>query len=144
MNIEPKEINWTSPLKSSRGFTLIELMVVLIIIAIVGSILLPVLRSSGYSNGSRAGIVTKFSNKGVVNKSWEGELSMGGLTSDSDGNIQANTWQFSVVDPAAIDKIQKALDSGSRVKLTYTQGRASITRDTTYLVTEVTPIGTNQ
>ena len=82
-----------------------------------------------YSSGSRAGTVNKFSRKGIVNKTWEGELLMGGLKQDADGNSTANIFEFSVDEShkrgenvqALADSLNKAVDLGLRVKLHYNQ-----------------------
>lgn len=148
MHVIPREINWETPLpKQSRGFTLIELLTVLAIIFILLGVVVGGLKgcSPGYSQGSRVGTISKFTYKGFVNKSWEGQLVMGGMTTDSEGHAQANVWNFSVSDPAVVEKLQHAMDTGKRVKLTYTDGNWSLgQRDTTYLVTDVTIVGGTQ
>lgn len=98
------------------------LFVCTVIIAIVG---VPNGVGKGYSEGARTGTITKFSHKGIIVKSYEGELNMGGLkmSTDKNGNNSAvaNIFQFSVVDPSIIKTIEEALDSGKPIKLSYTQ-----------------------
>jgi hypothetical protein len=80
-----------------------------------------------YSDGTRTGVVTKLSNKGVFFKTYEGQLAMqnfaqGGSRSDTGANSTvSNTFNFSVVDPAIVDEINQAIDAGDYVKLTYEQ-----------------------
>ena len=80
-------------MKNKHGFTLIE---ILIVIAIVG-ILTAIVVGGGGQGGCRSedgihhGIITKFSNGGVIFNTYEGQMVMGG----SVGN-QVNTWNFSV------------------------------------------------
>ena len=50
---------------------------------------------ANYSSGYRAGVPTKISHKGVVFKTYEGTLNVGGLTNTNDGTIPT-TWDFSV------------------------------------------------
>jgi hypothetical protein len=69
-----------------------------------------------YSEGSRAGVVVKFSKKGTFMKTWEGELSMGAV---DQGGVREK-WQFSVEEPM-VEKVQDAMDHGHRVKLLYRQ-----------------------
>lgn len=75
-----------------------------------------------YSSGNRVGTITKFSHKGFLCKTWEGEIALQGMTQQG-----ANLWYFSI-DPERrqgenneenIALLNKALDEGKRVKLTY-------------------------
>lgn len=75
----------------------------------------------GYSEGERVGSVYKFSRKGISFKSWEGELNLGGMTTDANGHMVMNTWDFTVTRPEVVPEVQKALESGHRVKLHYRQ-----------------------
>ena len=70
-----------------------------------------------YSEGSRAGVLIKFSKKGYVFKTYEGELNIGGM-----GNIpntaQVNSmWGFSVRDNSVADSLMKL--EGKKVSLHY-------------------------
>ena len=70
-----------------------------------------------YSEGSRAGVLIKFSKKGYVFKTYEGELNIGGM-----GNIpntaQVNSiWTFSVRDNATADTLMKL--EGKKLSLHY-------------------------
>lgn len=72
-----------------------------------------------YSEGSRAGVLMKFSNRGYVFKTFEGELNTGGV-----GNIgntaQVNqVWNFSVKEKGFADTLH--LYEGKRVILFYQQ-----------------------
>lgn len=83
------------------------------------------LSGCSYSDGSRAGVVSKFSHKGFICKSWEGELVMGGMRNQLDqSNINSsvpNVFQFSVTDSKIVPHIQGKLDSGERAVLHYNQ-----------------------
>jgi hypothetical protein len=78
-----------------------------------------------YANGSRVGVVTKLSNKGLVFKSWEGAINQGGTvnSTDSDGNstVVANVIEFSVTDETLVPKLQEAMNNGKRVEVVYQQ-----------------------
>lgn len=65
-----------------------------------------------YSSGSRAGYVQKFSKKGWVCKTWEGELAMVNIP----GAAQER-WLFSVRDDSVAHVIQGLM--GKQVSLTY-------------------------
>ena len=49
----------------------------------------------GYSNGERTGDIYKFSEKGLIWKSWEGEMYLGGMVSQG-GNLQMEKFYFSI------------------------------------------------
>lgn len=92
----------------------------------------------GYSDGKRTGTVVKFSRKGVLCKSNEGTMNLGGLSKDGDGNLTATTWEFTVLDQAIADQISAAQASGKRVTLSYVQWVASpFCMDSTYEVVGV-------
>jgi len=84
-----------------------------------------------YSQGYRSGELIKFSNKGVVVKTWEGEISQ--------GISGAQIFSFSVLDKEK-GVIQKLKDyQGKNVKVTYVERYATFfwLGDTNYFITEV-------
>ncbi len=84
-----------------------------------------------YSQGYRSGELIKFSNKGVIVKTWEGEISQ--------GISGAQIFSFSVLDKEK-DVIQKLKDyQGKYVKVTYVERYATFfwLGDTNYFITEV-------
>jgi hypothetical protein len=86
-----------------------------------------------YSSGERAGYVQKFSHKGWLCKTWEGELAMVSMP----GTL-SEKFQFSVVDDTVGEKISNNL--GKRVSLTYEQHvgvPSSCFAETQYFVTDV-------
>lgn len=92
-----------------------------------------------YSEGIRAGDVQKFSQKGVVNKSWEGELVMEGtgIKASAGKMVGGNIWKFSVTDPAVAKVIDGAVMSGKTVSLRYCQGYVTLWQtDTNYIITQ--------
>ncbi|WP_339848608.1 6-phosphogluconate dehydrogenase [uncultured Dokdonia sp.] len=86
-----------------------------------------------YSKGTRAGELIKFSNKGVVFKTWEGEISQ--------GISGAQIFSFSVLDQEkeAIEALNEY--QGQYVKLEYIErfGTFSFWGDSKYFVTKVIP-----
>lgn len=93
----------------------------------------------GYSEGSRTGVLYKLSHKGIVWKSWEGELNLGGLRSTEQGAV-ANIWKFSVVDPAVAESANKL--EGKNVRVQYVQWMVNpLSQDTDYEATSVTVSG---
>lgn len=69
-----------------------------------------------YSSGERAGYVQKFSNKGWVCKTWEGELAMVSMP-----GTMSEKFLFTVRDESLAGKINQSL--GKKVALTYEQHR---------------------
>lgn len=100
-------------------------------------------RAECYSDGVRVGTVQKFSSKGVVNKSWEGELVMEGekIKGNSAGIRGGNVWAFSVLDAAVAKVIDEATMSGAPVALRYCQASpldvtVKVSSDTPYRITQ--------
>lgn len=86
-----------------------------------------------YSEGDRAGYVQKFSRKGWICKTWEGELSMVNIP----GQAQER-WFFSVRNDSIADVIRTAM--GKRVTLQYEEKRGIPTScfgETNYFITGV-------
>lgn len=85
-----------------------------------------------YSEGTRAGELIKFSNKGILFKTWEGEISQ--------GISGAQIFSFTVLDQdeAVIEKLQEF--QGKYVKLTYEERFDTFFfwGDTAYFINEVT------
>ena len=96
---------------------------------------------SGYSEGGRTGVVTKFSKKGLVCKTWEGELAMLNQSQQGygEGKTLSHAFQFSAIDDKVAEKLIEARDTGARVTLTYDQGlfHNPCERDTDYVITDV-------
>jgi hypothetical protein len=90
-----------------------------------------------YSEGERAGYVQKFSSRGWVCKTWEGELAMVNLP-----GAMPEIFRFSVRDGAVAQRLNKSL--GQRVRLHYEQHKGVPTDcfgETEYFVTDVEPVG---
>ena len=70
-----------------------------------------------YSDGSRAGMLVKFSEKGYIFKTFEGDLNLGGINPLPGNTIANNIWKFSVKD----DSIGELLKSkeGQILRLHY-------------------------
>jgi len=78
-----------------------------------------------YSKGQRVGVVNKISEKGVIWKTKEGQLSLEGRTSTGD-ETGAGIWDFSIDslsknNDELYSKIEKIMEEGKRVKITYNE-----------------------
>jgi len=92
-----------------------------------------------YSTGSRIGVVDKISEKGVINKSFEGKMKMVGMSTNAEGQLVQNVFAFSVRDKAIAEKIEAAAAQNKPIKLHYSQWLVTprFKQDTNYTVTGV-------
>lgn len=90
-----------------------------------------------YSEGSRTGYLTKMSKKGMVLKTFEGQLNLGGIQNNEDANIIGNIWNFSVLDDRLYYKLEEF--EGKKVTLRYKQHIKALPwqGETNYFVYEV-------
>ena len=102
----------------------------------------------GYSDGFRTGVIQKASRKGIVWKSFEGELVQDGVrskvsSSDTGSRITTtNVWAFSATDSAVMDQLKVASDENAPVKLSYRQWFiAPLSQETGYTIYKVERIG---
>ena len=79
--------------------------------------MLAVLAGCTFSEGERAGTVVKLSRKGLFFKTYEGELAT--LAAGQTGTMTSNTFRFTVDNEEVADKIREAMNTGSRVNITY-------------------------
>lgn len=116
-----------------------KLFIGLLAIALLGVAVTFLSTQMAYSEGDRAGVVSKLSKKGYIIKTQEGELNVG--AQGQVGNMVSNLWQFTVEsgDEKLSKDIEDAMTTGKRVKLHYEQRymRFSWMGDTEYFVTKV-------
>ncbi|MFT4033885.1 MAG: hypothetical protein QM669_15835 [Siphonobacter sp.] len=93
---------------------------ILIVLVLLGIGVLWLLTFINYSEGERAGTISRFSKRGYVFKTWEGELYVNG-NSGGTGQLNAEKWAFSVKssNDTTINTINQALRTGKRVTLFY-------------------------
>ena len=102
-----------------------------------------------YSRGTRVGVVNKFTNKGLVWKTYEGEMALEGLTSGG-SSTGANLWDFSLdserrhgenIEELA-RKIQESSEAAQKVRIKYVQPYESWPwrGETGYFVQSVEPV----
>ena len=114
--------------------TLLKIVIALIVVAGLGSALWiwGALRFA-YSDGERAGYVQKFSRKGWICKTWEGEVAMVSLP-----GAASEVFPFTVRDPAVAQQIEQTM--GHRAVLHYEEHRGlpgSCFGETRHFVTAV-------
>jgi hypothetical protein len=104
------------PVRRSRGRVAVVILVALAVLAGLAAAWSWVSLSWSYSEGERAGILQKFSRKGWVCKTYEGELALYVV-----GGVSPQIWYFSVRDPALAKQLFTVV--GERVQLHYTEHR---------------------
>jgi len=117
---------------SRGGVVLVLLLAIAAVLAACALYTVFVLHWS-YSTGERAGIIQKFSRKGWLCKTWEGELAMSIVP-----GVTPTIWSFSVRDSAVAERVSAAV--GRRVTLHYSEHRGvptSCFAETPYFVDAV-------
>ena len=125
-----------TPTSTSRRWPAYVAGILLLIVAMIAGYTWLTL-SWSYSEGERAGYVQKFSNKGWLCKTWEGEIAMVTMP----GAIP-DRFEFSVRDEAVATKINAM--AGQRVVLSYAQHKFVPTTcfgETEYFVTDARVVG---
>ena len=110
--------------------------------SLAGAILLVVLYTMlmlwwSYSEGDRAGVLQKFSKRGWICKTYEGELAMYVV-----GGVAPQIWNFSARDEAVVEQLHAAV--GQQVRLRYAEHRGLPTNcfgETDYFVVGVEVVG---
>lgn len=91
-----------------------------------------------YSDGERAGTISKFSRRGFVFKTYEGVLNVGGFSGET-GSLTPQFFEFSVKNDGVAQQITDAVRTGQRVTLHYEQKIMKLpwNGETEYFVTSV-------
>ena len=117
-----------------KAFKIVLLLIVVVAVVSTGYMML--VFNWSYSKGERIGYVQKFSEKGWLCKTWEGELQMLPVP----GAIPEK-FLFSVRDKAVIGKINVSL--GKKVSLSYEQHKGIPTNcfgESEYFAVDATPL----
>jgi hypothetical protein len=92
------------------------LLIVLALVLLLGGLWTWFALSWSYSEGERAGVLQKFSKKGWLCKTYEGELAMYVV-----GGVAPQIWYFSTRDEALAKQLSGAV--GEQIRLHYTEHR---------------------
>jgi hypothetical protein len=103
--------------KKSR--TALKILAIVTVVIVAGLGITLAIFGYHYSEGNRVGIVVKFSKKGFVFKTYEGELNMGGVNPMPGNTIANNIWVFSVPKEDVAQKLMKL--EGQKVSLHYNE-----------------------
>ncbi|HNR06661.1 MAG TPA: hypothetical protein PKM27_05040 [Saprospiraceae bacterium] len=123
-------------MKKIKKYMIRTLVVLLLLLVAAGAFftLVP------YSDGMRAGQVIKLTKKGVIFKTWEGELNLLLMPStNTQGTLTPNVWNFSVLNKDIANKVMQASATGERLELYYKERYFKFPwqGDTRYFVYEV-------
>lgn len=127
MNWTPPD--WTKP-HQNRKLVKMNIKIGIVGIVFVAGIIFLIAQVTGgvynnYSDGERTGVITKISKKGLIWKSWEGDMLVGGMAKDDDGTMVPATWHFSLSNtPGGNElaaKISEKSAAGGKVTLHYNQ-----------------------
>lgn len=125
------------PPRKRRMWPWITLLSVFIVPFVIFGLWTAITLSWDYSEGNRVGYVLKFSEKGWLCKTWEGELSMSTVP-----GVAPEKWLFSVRDDAVARRIAQA--QGQQVQLIYEEKKGVPTScfgETSYFVVDVKTMG---
>jgi hypothetical protein len=117
-----------------RGIGMLKVLLALLVIVVLLAGYFWLAWHWSYSSGERAGWVQKFSRKGWICKTWEGEMAMVSMPGST-----TEKFAFTVWDDAAAEQINKNM--GRRVALHYEQKvglPTSCFGETRHYVTQVT------
>jgi len=137
MATDPQPSSTAAPARRRGcGKPILVLLVLALVAAGVLALWAWITLSWDYADGERAGFVQKFSNKGWICKTWEGELAMVNLP-----GAMPEIFYFTVRDDAVAARINQTM--GQRVTLHYEQHMGVPTScfgETDYFVTDVRPV----
>ena len=91
-------------------------VILLALVLVIGALWTWFSLSWAYSEGERAGILQKFSKKGWICKTYEGELALYVV-----GGVAPQIWYFSTRDDKVAEQLAGAV--GSQVRIHYTEHR---------------------
>ena len=120
---------------------------VLIVLVVLGLAYISFMYFGVYSHGDRVGKIMKISEKGLIFKTFEGQLNLQGFGAVRSSSVFSETFEFSVKKSSqeVMNKIQQAMNEGNDVKITYVEHYWKVPwrGETTHFVTDVTIIPNN-
>ena len=102
-----------APVRSRRSFK-VYFWGIVVAALLLGGLYTVFMLWWSYSEGERAGLLQKFSKRGWICKTYEGELALYVV-----GGVAPQIWHFSVRDPAVAEQLHKAV--GQQLRMHYTE-----------------------
>src|SRR5664280_668964 len=129
----PKSQVWSGVVASTKKF--FKWFLYLLLIFLAGFVYMKYFFT--YSEGYRAGLLQKFSNKGVIFKTYEGEMILSSVSSSRDVAIASDKFLFSVVNKNLVREFDTL--QGSTIIVHYRQKNSTVfwRGDSPYLVDSV-------
>lgn len=110
------------------------LLLILLVVILLSALWIWVALNWAYSDGERAGVLQKFSRKGWICKTYEGELALYVV-----GGVAPQIWYFSTRDPKLAEQLRQAV--GKQIRIHYSEHRGIPTQcfaDTPYFAESFT------
>lgn len=110
-----------------KRITLSDLFILFVFAFLIATIFgVPIVKTCGgmnieYSEGARTGVPYKISKKGLIWKTWEGDLSLQLTTRNSEGQMINQIFSYSVADEKIAKEIEAASQANEVVTLKYKQ-----------------------
>lgn len=118
-----------------------RLLLILAVLTLITSVAYYFISGMTFSEGNRAGYLVKISKKGVVFKTYEGQLNLAGMGQGGVANMtDDNVWSFTAANETVFYDLQKY--EGKKVSLHYKERYRSFPwqGDTKYFVDKVEPV----
>ncbi|RYD98770.1 MAG: hypothetical protein EOP50_04705 [Sphingobacteriales bacterium] len=130
--------HYSVPDRTRRGARKLIWTIILLGLVVLG-IFLYWRYSYTYSEGNRFGLLQKFSKKGNLFKTYEGELILSSVSSNQNVPIASEKFFFSVSDDSVANRLLQL--EGHRVSLHYTEKKGTLfwRGETRYIVDGVKP-----
>ena len=133
INSTQKPTFWSATVRGTKKV----LKWILILVVVIGSIVVYWKYFYTYSEGYRAGLLQKFSSKGTIFKTYEGEMILSSVSSNRDVAIASEKFQFTLANKDLVRQFDTL--QGSTVIVHYKQKNATLfwRGDSPYLVDSV-------
>jgi hypothetical protein len=102
--------------RTGRGALVRVLLIAAVLVVVAGGLWTWFSLTWAYSEGERAGVLQKFSRKGWICKTYEGELAQYVV-----GGVAPQIWHFSARDPQMAKQLAEAV--GQQIRVHYTEHR---------------------